>query len=148
MPRERTGIDYSTLPDKKPGAKRDKSEGREQHNSTLRSYTTLQASKTPLKSHGRSEEIDGPQCEAARMLPCAICGAPPPSDPHHDPKVSQGGLDVNAGPLCREHHEESETMALSKFRRKYGLDWREVCESVRAWMNAGYPQGSTPWGRR
>jgi len=152
MPRERSGISYTDLADApgaipKPRAKRDKAEGRSTPGSSLRTYSTLKASRTPMEHHGRPEDVDGPQCEACRMLPCVICGAPPPSHPHHDPKVSQGGLDRDAGPLCAAHHAESETMPLSKFRAKYKLDWATVVEGVQAWMNAGYPQGAKPWGR-
>lgn len=131
----------------KPRAKRDRSEGREQFNSTLRSYATLKAKKPLASGVGRPEDVDGPQCEAARMVACCICGAPPPSDPHHYPKVSHGGLDSDATPLCRQHHDEAEAIPGSRFWRKYKVVPREVQESLRAWMAAGYPQGGRPWGR-
>ena len=152
MPRERSGISYSDLAEApgaipKPRAKRDKAEGRTVGNSSLRTYSRLQESRTPLPHHGRPEDVDGAQCEAARMLPCVVCSAPPPSHPHHDPKVSQGGLDKDVGPLCALHHAESETMPLSRFRRKYGLNWHDVTDAVQAWMASGYPQGALTWGK-
>jgi hypothetical protein len=154
MPRERSGVSYTELAAEAPGAipkpraKRDRAEGRTTPGSSLRSYSTLKQSSAPLAHHGRPEEVDGEQCEACRLLPCCICGAPPPSVPHHFPKVSHGGLDRDATPMCSVHHEETEAIPGMRFWRKHGVDPRAVQEAVRDWMNAGWPQGNMPWGKR
>lgn len=44
-----------------------------------------------------------------RAMPCCVCGAPGPSDPHHF--AGRRGMSVKASdaftvPLCRQHHDE------------------------------------------
>jgi len=46
-----------------------------------------------------------------RKLPCCVCNAPAPSDPHHPHGVGYRGTgskapDVWCIPLCRAHHDE------------------------------------------
>lgn len=46
-----------------------------------------------------------------RNMPCAVCCAPPPSDPHHITNTGQGGMGTKPGddftiPLCRVCHTE------------------------------------------
>lgn len=150
MPRERRGPDYTGLPLAKPGAKRREQEGRTQFNSTLKSYSTLRA-RSPLKAVGANEErreaVDGEQSEACRMLPCCLCGADAPSDPMHTPPRTQGGLDYDTIPGCRDCHNRLDSMRHSRFWRREGIDPADLKQAVRDWMNAGYPQGLKPWGK-
>jgi hypothetical protein len=156
VPRERSGIDYSAVADApggipKPRAKRDRSEGRTAPGSSLRSYSTLQT-RAPLKTHGaneeRREDVDGEQAEACRLLPCSLCGAAAPSDPMHTPPRAQGGLDCDCIPGCRPCHDLLDSMRHSRFWRWKKINPEELKQAVRDWMNAGYPQGNTPWGKR
>lgn len=154
---ERSGVNYSELAAEAPGAipkpraKRDRTEGRTVGNSSLRSYTTLQT-RTPLKAHGanedRREEVDGEQAEACRLLPCCLCGADASSDPMHTPPRAHGGLDRDTIPGCRRCHDELDSMRHSRFWRLKKMNPEDLKFAVREWMNAGYPQGNTPWGRR
>ena len=54
-----------------------------------------------------------------RSQPCCICGARPPSDPHHTRSRGAGGLDGGAIPLCRAHHTEIGTLGIGWFERKH-----------------------------
>lgn len=145
-----TRKDYDALAEAggipKPVGKRKSGTGRETFGSTLKTYTRL----SPVgKNTERREAVDGEQAEACRMLPCCICGAPPPCDPQHTPKRSHGGLDGDTVPMCRAHHEEADGMRHSAFWRKYRMDPQGVKDGVRAWMDAGYPRGAVPFeGRR
>ncbi len=56
-----------------------------------------------------------------RELPCAACGAPPPSDPSHLVSRGAGGPDAawNVAPHCRDCHRRWHHYGPSKFVRKY-----------------------------
>lgn len=44
-----------------------------------------------------------------KMLPCVICGAPPPSDAHHcicDRFGTRKASDFEVIPLCKKHHQD------------------------------------------
>jgi len=46
--------------------------------------------------------------EAVKSLPCAVCGAPPPSDAHHcicDRYGTKKPCDCHTIPLCKTHHQ-------------------------------------------
>lgn len=49
---------------------------------------------------------DAALLESVRRMPCAACGRPPPSDPHHVRTVKNRGPDHpdNVAPLCHPHH--------------------------------------------
>lgn len=64
----------------------------------------------------------GPQAELCRRSPCHVCGAPPPSDPHHVVTRERGGLDEHTVPLCRAHHEEWHDAGGRAFDRRHGVD--------------------------
>lgn len=64
--------------------------------------------------------------EHVRERPCCICGASPPSDPHHfGPRgMGQKADDRRTVPLCREHHDEWHT------RGRIGLSSRVATEAA------------------
>ena len=47
----------------------------------------------------------GAQAALCRMLPCCVCGAPPPSDPEHVRTRGAGGKDKDTAPMCRRCHQ-------------------------------------------
>ena len=49
-------------------------------------------------------ETFGVQAEWCRSQACCCCGAPDPSDPHHEPPRSVGGKDRHTLPMCRKCH--------------------------------------------
>lgn len=104
MPRERSGISYSDLAEApgaipKPRAKRDKSKARQQHNSTLVSYTMLKAVNPERAAEARAEDF-GAQSRACERLPCFRCARKDCSVAHHEPPRSRGGTDLDTIPLC------------------------------------------------
>jgi hypothetical protein len=57
------------------------------------------------------------QAEVCRALPCLLCSAPAPSEPHHASARGMGGvkgLDRHVIPLCFVHHRVVETEGLSR----------------------------------
>lgn len=57
------------------------------------------------------------QSDICRALPCLLCSAPPPSEPHHASARGMGGvkgLDRHVIPLCTVHHRAVETEGLSR----------------------------------
>ena len=69
--------------------------------------------------------IDADLLDGVRRQPCAICGAPPPSDPHHIKSRAAWGPDTaaNVVALCRHHHSEIHAIGRHTFARKYGIRW-------------------------
>lgn len=67
--------------------------------------------------------------EAVKSLPCAVCGAPPPSDAHHcihDRFGTRKVSDLDAIPLCKRHHQwgpEAIHSGKESWRKKHGPDW-------------------------
>lgn len=79
--------------------------------------------RTPLKSRTRIKPVNrerkqrlyernfGKHSDWIRSMPCAITGAPPPSDPHHVKRRGMGGCGGDKRhlvPLCRYWNEELE----------------------------------------
>lgn len=57
------------------------------------------------------------QSDICRALPCLLCSAPPPSEPHHASARGMGGvkgLDRHVIPLCLVHHRAVETEGPSR----------------------------------
>jgi hypothetical protein len=48
----------------------------------------------------------GDHAERIRALPCDLCGAPPPSDPHHAKSRGAGGTAQHLIPTCRTCHRK------------------------------------------
>jgi len=86
--------------------------------------------RTPLRAvnHERRAKVRavtfGPQAELCRSLPCCVCGAPPPSDPHHVLPRGAGGVDSDCVAICRMHHSEWHAIGPVAFDAKYGTDLR------------------------
>lgn len=90
-----------------------------------------------------------------RLLPCMVCGAPGPNDPHHlkraftpdeiDPllkKTATRGTGIHTGdqwatPACRRCHERIETAKEGEevFLAAHGLDGRAIARSL--WAKRG-----------
>lgn len=78
-------------------------------------------------------ECFGAQSELCRGLPCCVCQASPPSDPHHVVSRGAGGKDAgNAVPLCRFHHGELHTIGLLTFQEKHSVNLRLVASHLLA----------------
>jgi hypothetical protein len=84
----------------------------------------------------RSEEY----LEFIRLRECCSCGAPGPSDPHHERKLDPGRpimggkiSDFNCVPLCRICHIQQQT--------GFGMDILELYQSafalLREWVEEG-----------
>jgi len=63
-----------------------------------------------------------------KQLPCAVCGAPGPSDAHHvihDRYGSRKSSDFDVVPLCKLHHQDGPDAihnGKESWREKYGPD--------------------------
>lgn len=86
----------------------------------------------------------GPQAEWMRTLPCATCGAPPPSDPSHVKTRKAGGCRDDMIPACAACHEAfhagRETFAaehgltladLLDLAARYAEQWASLLPQVR-----------------
>lgn len=66
--------------------------------------------------------------QAVKSLPCAVCGASPPSDVHHvihDRYGSRKASDFETIPLCKAHHQNGPDAihnGKETWREKYGPD--------------------------
>ena len=73
-----------------------------------------------------------------KMLPCAICGAPPPNDAHHvihDRYSSRKASDFDTIPLCKAHHQNGPDAihnGKETWREKYGPDHSYIEQTKRA----------------
>lgn len=67
--------------------------------------------KTPLGLKERKPKKDAKakrHMMMVKMLPCVICGKPPPSDAHHvicDRYSQSKASDYETIPLCKDHHQ-------------------------------------------
>lgn len=98
----------------------------------------------PKENKARSKLKFGKQAVACRLLPCCVCGAPPPSDPQHTPKRSLGGYDEDCVPQCRRCHDEADNMKHDAYWTKVGVDPAGVKGAVQEWIRAGSPSGYFP----
>jgi hypothetical protein len=91
------------------------------------------ARKAPVKRENRKRAGErrakafGPQSRFCRTLPCCVCGEVP-SDPHHEPPRSVGGLDADTVPLCRKCHNRRHAQGAARF---WTVDWRAVRDELR-----------------
>ena len=75
---------------------------------------------------------------AVKALPCAICGAPPPSDAHHcihDRHGTSKASDFDTIPLCKAHHQigpDAIHNGKETWREKYGADHSYITATKRA----------------
>lgn len=83
----------------------------------------------------------GPQAALARTLPCCVCNAPSPSDPHHVHSRGAGGDDSSVVPLCRFDHDAFHREGPS-FWVRVGVDPQRVLARMRALVaDAEQPDG-------
>lgn len=68
------------------------------------------------KNHGHYKRpgMSEPHLACVRQLPCCICAAPGPNDPHHLMATGERGMAMKspdrwAVPMCRKHHDEVQT---------------------------------------
>ena len=84
----------------------------------------------------------GPQAEWMRDLPCATCGAPPPSEPSHVGRTrGAGGTRNDLAPQCsacheavhagRESFEVERGIDLGQLARQYASAWLNLLSQVR-----------------
>lgn len=100
--------------------------------------------RSPLSRSGRIKPVGrrgaklkrmqfGEQASHCRESPCCVCGAPPPSDPHHEPPRSRGGLDSDTAPLCRScHRRRHELGSAEAFEAETGVDLVAVAKEIDA----------------
>ena len=78
--------------------------------------------------------------DTIRGLPCCVCGAPPPNDPHHMlvSGMSVKGPDAWAIPLCRKHHNDIEACRWMVLELQYGFTeveaWKMVARCMLGWL--------------
>jgi hypothetical protein len=75
-----------------------------------------------------------PYMALVRQLPCAVCDAPGPSDPHHPHGVGYRGSGTKAPdiwciPLCHPHHMELHADRVA-WEEKYGEQFEFVVVTV------------------
>lgn len=95
--------------------------------------------RTPMKRRNkrrakrRYERDFGTPAVRIREMSCCNCGAPGPSDPHHEPLRSQGGTSADLAPVCRKcHNARHDAGSLAAFMEQGGVDLRAVAISLRA----------------
>lgn len=78
---------------------------------------------------------------AVKQLPCAVCGAPPPSDAHHvicGRYGSRKTSDFDVIPLCKSHHQDGPEAihnGKASWVEKHGPDYAYI-EKVRRMLDA------------
>lgn len=98
--------------------------------SYLERHTRLRA-RNPERAARRQAEAFGDCARMARLLPCCVCLALPPSDPAHVLSRGAGGKDwANCAPLCRRHHSEQHHLGLRSFELRHGIDLGAVAAHV------------------
>ena len=81
-----------------------------------------------------------------RLLPCAVCAKPAPSECHHvgaRAKSRRAGSG-NAACLCGAHHREYHTHGRLTFAAKYGMDDDALIEKTRAAHALRWPNVTMP----
>jgi len=82
----------------------------------------------------------GPQADLCRISHCALCDAPPPSDPHHVKARGFGGVksdDSQCVPLCRPCHDDVHRLGLHAWTRR-GRDPDKARAKMRAFVKGGW----------
>lgn len=89
----------------------------------------------PERRQRLREEQFGPHGDRVRALPCAACGALPPSDPHHHEHTrGAGGKWKHIVPLCRRCHNAVDAPWGGKetFEREHGVDLTDLARRLAA----------------
>ena len=79
------------------------------------------ADATVLAFPKPSRDRDPQYLAWVRGRPCCVCGAAPPSEPHHMVTRGAGGSDCLVVPVCRVCHSSAHSMGLQRFARLHGL---------------------------
>jgi len=89
--------------------------------------------KFSAKRKARRASQEGQQAlaymQAVKQLPCAVCGAAPPSDAHHvicDRYGTAKASDWDTVPLCKAHHQDGPEAihnGKASWRAKHGPDY-------------------------
>lgn len=84
----------------------------------------------PIKARSKAKPVAAQRhIEAVKLLPCAICGAPGPSDAHHaicDRHSQRRAPDSFCIPLCKSHHQvgpEAIHQNKTEWVDRWGPDW-------------------------
>jgi hypothetical protein len=77
----------------------------------LRAKTRMKQRSDKRKAYRASDEGEAAAdyIWLVKHLPCAVCGAPPPSDAHHvicDRFGARKSSDWDVIPLCKKHHQD------------------------------------------
>src|SRR5690606_3775495 len=84
----------------------------------------------PARRRARYARDFGAYAETIRALPCSVCGAPGPSDPHHVRSRGAGGDRRDLVPLCRTHHREYHDVGRRTFEARRGVDLAQVAAEL------------------
>jgi len=79
----------------------------------------------------------GPQSDLARSLPCCVCSADPPSDPHHVCSRGAGGVDADCVSLCRACHSELHRIGRRSFEWLHGIDLKAEARRLAKQLASG-----------
>lgn len=87
------------------------------------------------------------QAARCRKLPCCVCAwlrrvQSTPTEAHHEPPRSRGGIDKDTVPLCRGCHATRHAKGVETFWREAGVELAAVLEAVR--LGTALP--GDPWG--
>lgn len=138
MPKE-PKVDYSASAIPKPG-KREREPKKPKARKPMRRWN-------PERVEERKEVTDGPQSDACRAIGvCCCCGRAGMTVPHHEPPRSVGGIDADTLPLLNQCHGRRHQQGPLTFWRQVGLDPEDLKAGMRAWVSAGCPNGTRPFG--
>lgn len=85
----------------------------------------------PERAAARRADAFGPCAAMARLLPCAICRRPPPSEPAHVRSRGAGGKDRgNVWPGCSLHHRLQHDLGIATFEDRYGVSLEVIASYV------------------
>lgn len=97
----------------------------------------ISALRGPMGQKVEREPRDFVYLGKVKMLPCCVCGHPPPSDAHHPIHDRFGTLkaaDKDAVPLCKPHHQwgpDAIHNGKKSWREKHGPDHGYIEETRR-----------------
>jgi len=92
----------------------------------LKRYTPLRKKRSRPRRTLRV--VDLRHLDLVRGRRCCVCGAPPPSHPHHVISRKAGGSDRQTAPLCFDHHVGGRgihKLGPKLFKERYGVDLAE-----------------------
>jgi hypothetical protein len=93
-------------------------------------------------------ERSKPHLSFVRTLRCTICGADPPSDPHHLKFVEPRAMSMKSGdcwvvPLCRRCHDRVENAGNEEaWWERQDIDPRPLAQQL--WLISNQAKSATP----